>query len=45
MGLNKQAIIQFIERNRSQIRGFGVERIGLFGSFVRNEQQPDSDID
>jgi hypothetical protein len=26
-------------------REYGVERIGLFGSYVRNEQRPDSDID
>ena len=45
MELNKQTILQFIQRNRAQIRAFGVERIGLFGSFVRNEQRPDSDID
>ncbi|GAB4004843.1 nucleotidyltransferase family protein [Spirosoma migulaei] len=45
MELNKQTILQFIQRNRVQIRAFGVERIGLFGSFVRNEQRPDSDID
>jgi hypothetical protein len=24
---------------------YGVERIGLFGSYARNEQRPDSDID
>lgn len=42
---NKQTIIQFIRRNREHICSFGVARIGLFGSFVRNEQRPDSDID
>jgi predicted nucleotidyltransferase len=26
-------------------REYGVERIGLFGSYVRNEQRSDSDID
>ncbi|QMW02064.1 nucleotidyltransferase family protein [Spirosoma foliorum] len=45
MELNKQIILQFIRRNRAQIRAFGVEKIGLFGSFVRDEQRPDSDID
>lgn len=45
MELNKQTIIQFIRRNRKHIRSFGVARIGLFGSFVRNEQRPDSDVD
>ena len=45
MELNKETIIQFVRRNREHIRSFGVARIGLFGSFVRNEQRPDSDID
>ncbi len=42
---DKQTILQFIQRNRDHIRSFGVARIGLFGSFVRNEQRADSDID
>lgn len=45
MELNKQAILQFIRRNRKHIKSFGVAQIGLFGSFVRNEQRADSDID
>ena len=24
---------------------FGIERIGIFGSFVRGEERPDSDVD
>jgi len=31
--------------HKSQLASFGVNRIGLFGSYVRNEQQPQSDID
>lgn len=45
MELSKQTILQFIRRNREHIKSFGVARIGLFGSFVRDEQRPDSDID
>jgi len=30
---------------RSAIRNFGVSKIGFFGSWVRGEQKPDSDID
>ncbi len=45
MELNKQTILHFIQQNSEHIRSFGVARIGLFGSFVRNEQRPDSDID
>ena len=31
--------------NQESIRGFGIAKIGLFGSFVRNEQNEGSDID
>jgi len=41
----KQDILNVLDRNRSRLRGLGVRRIGLFGSFVRGEQRPDSDID
>ena len=41
----KQSIITTLHQNRSHLREFGVRRIGLFGSFVRGEQHPDSDID
>lgn len=30
---------------RQTIRAFGVNKIGFFGSYVRGEQKPDSDID
>jgi predicted nucleotidyltransferase len=29
--------------NQDQIRAFGVQRLGLFGSFVRGEQGEESD--
>lgn len=41
----KQDILHAINQNRSQLRALGVGKIGLFGSFVRGEQRPDSDID
>jgi len=31
--------------HKPQLASFGVNKIGLFGSYVRNEQQPKSDID
>ena len=31
--------------HKSQLALFGVNKIGLFGSYARNEQQPQSDID
>ena len=41
----KQEIISKILSNREKILSFGVARLGMFGSFVRNEHQEDSDVD
>ena len=34
-----------MRRHKPQLATFGVNKIGLFGSYVRNEQLPQSDID
>ena len=41
----KKDIIAVIQANRDKIKAFGVKKLGLFGSFVREQQRPDSDID
>lgn len=41
----KQDILNVLDQRRDDLRALGVRRIGLFGSFVRGEQRPDSDID
>jgi len=38
-------IMKKIIENKNKIKSFGVKRIGLFGSYVRNEQKETSDID
>lgn len=38
-------ILKAIEENREQIRDFGVRKLGVFGSVVRGEATPDSDLD
>jgi uncharacterized protein len=43
--LTKKEIKLFLLANKKQILNLGVARIGLFGSFVRGEQHPGSDID
>lgn len=43
--LTSKKIIEKIEKNKSKIRKAGVKKIGLFGSFVKKEQKPRSDID
>ena len=42
---SKQDILNVLAQNELHLRALGVQRIGLFGSFVRGEQHPDSDID
>jgi len=41
----KQDVLKILNQNRDRLKALGVSRIGLFGSFVRGEQHPDSDID
>ena len=41
----KQDVLDALRQNRFRLRALGVSRIGLFGSFVRDEQRPESDID
>lgn len=41
----KEKVLELIRSNRDKIRSYGVKRLGLFGSFVRGEQKPESDID
>jgi predicted nucleotidyltransferase len=44
--MDKQAIIESIRQEKEYLnRQFGVEEIGLFGSYARNEQNEHSDID
>jgi uncharacterized protein len=43
--LTKQDIFKTIQDNKEKIKSFGVTEIGLFGSYARNEQTENSDID
>jgi len=40
-----EILLKEIEKNKESIKKFGVKKIGLFGSYVRDEQQKRSDID
>ena len=42
---SKNDLIEFLRENSADIKNFGVTRVGLFGSFTRNEQREKSDID
>ena len=43
--LTDKIIIQTLKEHKEVLKGYGVIRIGLFGSFVRGEQKENSDID
>ncbi|MBK8023426.1 MAG: nucleotidyltransferase family protein [Chloroflexi bacterium] len=43
--LDADAILGFLAAHVDTLCGFGVKRLGLFGSFVRGEQDQDSDLD
>ena len=41
----KHDLLLLLHANENTIRSFGVRRLGLFGSFRRDEAQSDSDVD
>ena len=43
--MNADEILKTIRNNKEQLIRLGVNRIGLFGSHVRGEAKPDSDLD
>ena len=42
---NKKELIERILASQERIRFYGVERLGIFGSFVRDEAKESSDVD
>lgn len=38
-------IIKEIQKHKDELKKFGIKKIGLFGSYLRNEQNRKSDID
>jgi uncharacterized protein len=41
----RENILTILKNNKPQFSKLGVSSIGLFGSYLRNEQSPKSDID
>ena len=41
----KKEIFNFLEYNKNILQSYGVKKIGLFGSYVHNQQNKNSDID
>jgi predicted nucleotidyltransferase len=42
---NREEILKILEENQNVIRGYGVRRLGLFGSCARGECNEVSDLD
>ena len=42
---DKQDVMSLLRLHADQIRGLGVKRLGLFGSFARGHADADSDVD
>jgi len=45
MKMNRETILNALQENRAAIRRFGVQRLGLFGSYARGEETEASDLD
>ncbi len=45
MKRTRETVLQKLEDNQETIRGFGVKRLGLFGSVARGEATEGSDLD
>jgi len=43
--LASEEITKKLEENMEKIKQYGVKRIGLFGSYAKDEQKKESDID
>lgn len=42
---SQSEIFRLLEGSRDKLKGFGVKKLGIFGSVARNEQTDKSDID
>lgn len=42
---NRDKVLKLIEQHQVTLRGLGVRRLGLFGSYARGEAMPGSDLD
>lgn len=43
--INKQTVFSLLNENKVKLSQFGVKKIGLFGSYVKNQQNEKSDLD
>jgi predicted nucleotidyltransferase len=42
---SKEIIFKTLQSNKLELKKHGIRNVGLFGSYIRNEQSSESDID
>jgi len=45
MAKTREDVVEALKHHRGTLRGFGVRRLGLFGSYARGKQTTTSDLD
>ena len=43
--ITKEIILKKLKSNNPKLKNLGIKNVGLFGSYIRNEQSMESDID
>jgi hypothetical protein len=43
--LNRETILRTLEEHRSELQRLGVQRLGLFGSYLQGQPRSGSDVD
>ena len=43
--MGRDEVIRLLQEHMTEIQGFGVSRLAVFGSVARGEERPDSDVD
>ncbi len=44
--MNKSAVIEYLKNKKNELHKlYGIEKLGLYGSYARDEETPSSDID
>ena len=43
--MGREEVIRTLRQHMSEIRGYGVARLAIFGSLARGEETPGSDVD
>ncbi len=43
--ITRSGVLTTLEKNQDKIKKFGVKRLAVFGSYAKNKQQKNSDVD